>query len=326
MKAMSEAQRGADHDPAGRRQRERGQAAAPTGRRADRRGQRHLVGGQRGRVVEQALAAEQRHDPARQPEPPADRRRRHRVGRRDDRAEGQRRRERQLRARCCTRRSRPRTSSPAAGRRRAARSGEGCSSARRSCSPGRPTTATAAAARTARGSGSSSISVKPGNRARRQAGDHQRQGRGHVEAAGHRGQQDRHHQHREQGAMHFAKPPGSVDVPILGQHAEEITRTRFERLGVADDLRASRRGCDAEPEPAHARAMPGMRRTGREHLGTSANVPDLRARRLLRFQPAPARQRTLPTDRPPRHAIGRAGRELAVVLHRRPGRLTIWQA
>ena len=40
--------------------------------------------------------------------------------------------------------------------------------------------------------------VQAGNQAGRQAGDHERQRRRHVEAAGHRGQQDRHHQYRQQ--------------------------------------------------------------------------------------------------------------------------------
>ena len=46
--------------------------------------------------------------------------------------------------------------------------------------------------------------LEAGDRARRQARDHQRQRRGHVVAARQRGQQDRHHQHRKQGAMHLS--------------------------------------------------------------------------------------------------------------------------
>ncbi len=56
----------------------------------------HPEQGQRGRVVDQALAAEDGHQPARQAEPAADRQRRHRVRRRDHRAQHQRRGQAQL--------------------------------------------------------------------------------------------------------------------------------------------------------------------------------------------------------------------------------------
>ena len=59
----------------------------------------------RGRVVDQALALEDRDDPPRHPDPPGDRRRRHRVRRRDHRAE----REAHRRA---SRRSNAHTTSP----------------------------------------------------------------------------------------------------------------------------------------------------------------------------------------------------------------------
>ncbi len=61
-----------------------------------RRGERDPERGEGRRVVEQALAAEQRHHPARQTEPAADRLRRHRVRRRDDRTEDQCRGEREI--------------------------------------------------------------------------------------------------------------------------------------------------------------------------------------------------------------------------------------
>ena len=61
------------------------------------RGDGEAVGDERGRVVDQALALDQRDEPARQPEPRGDRRRRDRVGRRDDRAEHEAHRPRQAR-------------------------------------------------------------------------------------------------------------------------------------------------------------------------------------------------------------------------------------
>ena len=60
------------------------------------RGHEHPEQGQRRRVVDQALAAEDGHQPARQPEPAADGQRRHRVRRRDHRAQHQRRGQAQL--------------------------------------------------------------------------------------------------------------------------------------------------------------------------------------------------------------------------------------
>jgi hypothetical protein len=64
--------------------------AAPDrdGRAGEDRGE-HAVQRQRGRVVDEALAREHGHDAAWQPEPTADSRSRHRVGRGDDRAEEQ---------------------------------------------------------------------------------------------------------------------------------------------------------------------------------------------------------------------------------------------
>src|SRR4029077_10256483 len=54
--------------------------------------------------------------------------------------------------------------------------------------------------------------------------------------------------------------------------------------------------------------------------------PDVRPRRLLRFEPTPTRERTFSHDRPSGDGLGRARGGLAVVLHRRPTGLTIWQA
>ena len=171
--------------------------------------------------------------------------------------------------------------------------------------------------------------LEAGNRARRQACDHQRQWSGHVVAARQRGQQDRHHQHRKQGALHLVKPPR----PNLDRSAS---------LSLVSMLKRSRGRDSGAPAPpttcahlsaaihrtgaAYSRTMPGLRRAGRERVGAFADVHDMRPRRLLRFEPAPTRQRTLPRDRSPRHALGRAGRGLAMVLHRCPARMIIWQA
>ncbi len=62
---------------------------------ADRRRQRHPVDGDRGGVVEQRLALEDGHDPVRQAHLAGDRGGRDRVRRRDDRAQHQRRGQRQ---------------------------------------------------------------------------------------------------------------------------------------------------------------------------------------------------------------------------------------
>ena len=71
---------------------------------------------------------------------------------------------------------------------------------------------------------------------------------------------------------------------------------------------------------AYSRTVPGLRRARREYLGASADVPDVRSCRLLRLEPASARERTLPRHRPPRDAVSGAGGGLAMVLHRRPAR------
>ncbi|HTH04637.1 MAG TPA: formate-dependent phosphoribosylglycinamide formyltransferase [Ilumatobacteraceae bacterium] len=47
---------------------------------------------------------------------------------------------------------------------------------------------------------------------------------------------------------------------------------------------------------------------------------------MLRFEPTPTCERTFPRDRSSGDALRRAGRELAVVLHRHPTGLSIWQS
>ena len=74
-------------------------------RAGDDRRDGDAVGDQRRRVVDQALALEDRDDPARDAEPAQDRGRRHGVGRRDDGAQGERRRPLQRRARGARRRA-----------------------------------------------------------------------------------------------------------------------------------------------------------------------------------------------------------------------------
>ena len=72
---------------------------------------------------------------------------------------------------------------------------------------------------------------------------------------------------------------------------------------------------------AHARGLRGV--PARRHpLGAPAAVPDLRARRLLRLLDRQARDRALPRDRAPGDAQHRARRGLALVLRRRPRRLS----
>src|ERR1700761_1493005 len=57
-------------------------------------------------------------------------------------------------------------------------------------------------------------------------------------------------------------------------------------------------------------------------MGPPSALPDLRACRVLRLVPAPARPRARPCHRPPHRAVLRAGRGLAVVLRRRGLRLS----
>ena len=66
--------------------------------------------------------------------------------------------------------------------------------------------------------------------------------------------------------------------------------------------------------PGRPRRLPRLRRDRLHRLGAPADVPDLRARRLLRLQPAPPRQCPPRRHRAPGDALVRAGRELAVVL------------
>ena len=126
---------------------------------------------------------------------------------------------------------------------------------------------------------------------------------------------------------HPRRQTSSVVIRILGQHAEEITRARCAvRRGPRTCEHLDAAAILAEPEPRTPGTLRGLQGGRREHVGTPADVPDLWARRLLRLQPAPARQRTLPADRTSGDALRRTGRGLAVVLHRRPAGLTIWQA
>ncbi|HET8592846.1 MAG TPA: hypothetical protein VFL56_04215 [Solirubrobacterales bacterium] len=85
-----------DRDPAHRRAEELGHCVSRRHGLAHRRGHRHLVGDQRGRVVDQALALDDVHQPPRRPDAAHDRRRRNRIGRRDDCAEHERHRPGQI--------------------------------------------------------------------------------------------------------------------------------------------------------------------------------------------------------------------------------------
>ena len=170
---------------------------APRRRGTDRGGQRHLVGGQRRRVVEQALTAEQDHGAARQAQPPADRRRRHRVGRRHDRTEGQRRRDRELGNRLV--RDEP-------DRERRGQRKSDCQQADGTkVLPQRDVAALRSRRPQQRRQnhvqdqlGFEHDVVQSGQVAGQQSRDDKGQRGGDIEAAGHGGQQDRHHQNRQQ--------------------------------------------------------------------------------------------------------------------------------
>src|SRR5262245_55067779 len=54
-------------------------------------------------------------------------------------------------------------------------------------------------------------------------------------------------------------------------------------------------------------------------MGAPAHLPDLRARGLLRLVAQPARDQALPRLEAPHRHLGRAGRDLVVVLRRRGG-------
>src|SRR5215471_12930063 len=60
----------------------------------------------------------------------------------------------------------------------------------------------------------------------------------------------------------------------------------------------------------------GVSRHGR-YLGSSAPLPDLRARRLLRRFQEQARDQAFPRDEAPDHELARARRRLELVLRRR---------
>ena len=84
------ADRDPDRDPAGDHDDEVAARLEQAEAAGDHGGDGELVGDQRGRVVDQALALDDGHDPARHPEPAGDRGRGDRVGGGDDRAEHER--------------------------------------------------------------------------------------------------------------------------------------------------------------------------------------------------------------------------------------------
>ena len=99
---------------------------------------------------------------------------------------------------------------------------------------------------------------EPGDGARHQAGDHQRKRRRHVEAARERGQQDRQHQHREQGPapVHLlAEPRSSRPYPWSACARDHADANRTRR--PPDDMPASL-GCNLR---TRARLLPGSART-----------------------------------------------------------------
>ena len=313
----------ADHHAADRGQREGAQGAAPGGRRTDRRGQRHLVGGQRGRVVEQALARRAVSWCAAAARACADRRRRDRVGRRDDRAERQRRGDREFRHRL--------VGHHPDGERRRQRQSDGeqpdragcCCAAPRSCSPAPPTTAAAAGSRTApaRGRGRTSshpgiaLAASPATTSASGAETSNRRAR-----AASRTDTTRTASSEAPTSPDLLRSRSPLPVRILDQHVEEITPARARSAAVPDTVSTSRpRSSSAEPAPRTPGHCEECAEHGEDCVGAPADVHDVRPCRLLRLEPAPARHQALPPDRPSGHALGRTGRELAVVLHRRPG-------
>src|SRR5689334_2817790 len=101
----------------------------------------------------------------------------------------------------------------------------------------------------------------------------------------------------------------TLRLRILGQHAEEITPERCRLDDGPRYMRTPRRGrtIPIRTPTAHPRQKPGLRTTRREHVGAPAYVPDVRPRRLLRLEPASARERTFSRHRPSSDALGRAG-------------------
>ena len=111
-----------------------------------------------------------------------------------------------------------------------------------------------------------------------------------------------------------------IEESMLDLASQE--RAELRQNGVArppgaecDDLLANPRRRDR-----HRRHLPIVRGRG-PPVGRAAPVPDVRPRRLLRLLAQQARHRPLPRDGPPRHAVRRARRGLALVLRAPPDRL-----
>ena len=93
--------------------------------------------------------------------------------------------------------------------------------------------------------------------------------------------------------------------------------------GRGRELRAPERGeAGGQGAPAHRRGLRDLRVDRRAGVGAPADVPDLRAGRLLRLLAAAARGGALPGDRAPGDPQRRAGRGLALVLRGREARVT----
>ena len=178
--------------------------SSPTRHDADRRRRPTASGGaqrdQRGGVVEQRLALEDRDDPAGQPDPPADRGGRDRVRRRHDRADRERDRPGDARQQRCTT-----TPTPSGGedhqpdRQQQDRPPVGVEVDQRVLWT-RRRTAAAAAARTARRPRESSTSGTPGTYDAATPDQDQQERRGDVRLRGHPGaHEDAHGQAAQQG-------------------------------------------------------------------------------------------------------------------------------
>lgn len=137
-----------------------------------------------------------------------------------------------------------------------------------------------------------------------------------------------------------------LEVRSQGQVPSEIVSEVLGMLDIEESMldagseaRASIRSANAETLPgqecaeleAHPPIAPagpdeGGRLRGvprdRRHVGRAAALPRLRQRRLLRLLGWAARHEPLPRHRPHRHAVGRAGRDVAVVLRPSPERLS----
>jgi hypothetical protein len=259
--------------------------------------------GQRGGVVDQALPAEDRHQPAGQAEPAADGQRGHRVRGRDDRAQHQAGGERQPR-------DDPGRDQPDGdGGERDQADGEQCD---------RP------------GVGADVAVGRVERRGVQQRREHHQQDHVRVERDRDHARRQRHHE--AGGDQHQrGREPEPAAQRRDGQRAEDegeegerrrhgrvVLRSAVMRGRMAHDdlhphpfVRRPRVGRAAAGQPGRLRRL---HRDGRPRLGAPADVPDLRARRVLRLQPAPPRHRPPPRDRAPGHALVRAGRAVAVVL------------